>query len=209
MPPLCTAGYGLATGQWLYFLRALYLFFINSLFICLAAFLIVKQLHFRKKEFSSPEREKRVSRYMLVIVTLTILPSIYLAYRIVQKSIFESNAVKFVESEFHFAKTQVVTHKYIFDGKERSIELLLVGQSLPEILLDSIKRKMDSYKLKNAKLIVFQGLDAKQKIDLSAIKASVLEEFYAAQPQKNTTIDSSQSRLDKTLPDLKNELKAL
>lgn len=209
MPPLCTAGFGLATGQWLYFLGALYLFFINSLFICLAAFLIVKRLHFHKKEFSNPEVEKRVSRYMLAIVALTVLPSIYLAYRIVQKSIFESNAEKFIEAEFHFAKTQVVTRKYKFDGKARSIELLLVGQPVAEATLDSIEHKMDSYKLKNAKLIVFQGLDAKQKIDLSAIKASVLEELYATGSLRDTPDTSGESKLDKVLPDLQNEFKAL
>ena len=58
MPPLCTAGYSLASGQWYYFLGALYLFFINSLFICLATFLIVRHLQFQKKEFSSLQIEK-------------------------------------------------------------------------------------------------------------------------------------------------------
>ena len=42
MPPLCTAGFGLATGHMLYFLGAIYLFFINSLFICIATYIIVQ-----------------------------------------------------------------------------------------------------------------------------------------------------------------------
>ena len=33
MPPLCTAGYGLASGNLIYFLGAFYLYFINSVFI--------------------------------------------------------------------------------------------------------------------------------------------------------------------------------
>ena len=52
MPPLCTAGFGLATGKWYFFLGALYLYFINSLLICLATLLIVKHLKFHKKEFA-------------------------------------------------------------------------------------------------------------------------------------------------------------
>ena len=38
MPPLCTAGYGLATGHFLYFLGAFYLFFINTVFISLSTY---------------------------------------------------------------------------------------------------------------------------------------------------------------------------
>lgn len=206
MPPLCTAGYGLASGRWFYFLGALYLFFINSLFICIATFLIVKRLRFRKVEFSTPEREKKVSRYILVIVILTVLPSVYLAYRIVQRSIFETNADKFVQEQFHFVKTQVVTRKYHYDGGEQSIELLLVGQPLTDSFLDSARKKLAAYKLAGTKLSVYQGLDAKQKINLSAIKASVLEEVYASQHAADTIL---QARNPTALPDIKKELKAL
>ncbi|MBL7719787.1 MAG: TIGR00341 family protein [Flavipsychrobacter sp.] len=205
MPPLCTAGFGLATGQWLYFLGALYLFFINSLFICLATLLIVKRLRFHKVEFTSPEREKRVSRYILIIVTLTILPSIYLAYRIVQKTIFEENARKYVHAEFHFPKTQVVTRNYIFDGNQRTIELLLVGYPLEDWQIDSLRSRLPEYNLQDARLVVHQGLDAKQKIDLSAIKASVLEEVYA-NGQKS---DSIEQRRPPEAIELLGELKAL
>jgi uncharacterized hydrophobic protein (TIGR00271 family) len=208
MPPLCTAGFGLATGQWLYFLGALYLFFINSLFICLAAFLIVKRLRFSQVEFAAPERQKRVSRYIMIIVTLTILPSIYLGYRIVKKTIFETNAKAFVTGEFHFARTQVVIQKYIYKDKDPFIELLLVGQPLTEVILDSLENKLPSYGLKNTQLVVHQGLDAKQKIDLSAIKASVLEEVYANERAKDTVAAMSNG-MDKVIPDLRNELRTL
>ena len=51
MPPLCTAGFGLATAQWNYFFGAFYLFFINSVFISLSTYLIVRLLRFKPKEF--------------------------------------------------------------------------------------------------------------------------------------------------------------
>lgn len=208
MPPLCTAGFGLATGKWFYLLGAIYLFFINSLFICLATFLIVKKLHFHKVEFSSPEREKRVSRYILILVVLTVLPSIYLAYRIVRRSIFESNARKFVQNEFHFSRTQVVTHEFLFDGKQQKIELLLVGVPLSESLIDSLKNKMPAYDLGKTRLIVHQGLDAKQKIDLSEIKASVMEEIFATEHRDDTVKSNTEVR---NIADtsIKEELKAL
>lgn len=208
MPPLCTAGYGLATGQWFYLLGALYLFFINSLFICIGTFLIVKHLKFQKKTFASAETEKRVSRYVLLIVMLTVLPSIYMAYRIVQRSIFENNAQKFVQSEFHFPKTQVVTHQYRYDGKQSVIELLLMGQTLEDIALDSIKNKLPFYKLEHTELIIHQGLDARQKVDMSAIKASVLEEVFAAKLTMDKHTDNNQYR-NNNIPDIKKELTVL
>ena len=57
MPPLCTVGYGIATGQWAYAGGALYLFLINSVFIAGTALLFVRALHFPKKEFLDPARE--------------------------------------------------------------------------------------------------------------------------------------------------------
>jgi uncharacterized hydrophobic protein (TIGR00271 family) len=208
MPPLCTAGYGLATGKWMYFLGAFYLFFINSFFISIATFLIVKRLKFRKRSFATPETEQKVSRYILIIMIVTVLPSVYLAYRIVQRSIFESNAEKFVQSNFHFAKTQVVTHNYQYDGDKKRIELLLVGQELPESILDSIKIKLPAYGLQHTDLVIRQGMDAKQQIDLNAIKASVLEEVFAAErPPKNTP--AIINKLEAPVPDIEKELKSL
>jgi len=206
MPPLCTAGFGLASGKVFYFLGALYLFFINSLFICLATFLIVKRLRFHKVEFTTPENEKRVSRLIFILVIITVIPSIYLAYRIVQRSIFESNAKSFVRNEFHFARTQVVAPEYVYDGGQPRIELLLVGQPLPDTLVVTLRKKMPQYGLDNAKLVIHQGLDAKQKIDLSEIKASVLEEVYAQQ-HIDTQIHTLQRNNE--LPDLRQELHAL
>jgi len=208
MPPLCTAGFGLATGRWFYLFGAIYLFFINGLFICLATFLIVKKLRFHKVEFSSPEREKRVSRSIFILVVLTVLPSIYLAYRIVQRSIFENNAQKFVQNEFHFPRTQVVTHQFIFDGKQPMIELLLVGVPLSETMIDSMKDRMSAYDLGKTKLIVHQGLDAKQKIDLSEIKASVMEEIFATE-HRDDTLQQSREVKDRSDTGIRAELKAL
>lgn len=208
MPPLCTAGYGLASGQLLYFLGALYLFFINSLFICLSTFLVVKHLRFKKIEFSSRENEKRVSRIILLMVTITLLPSIYLAYRIVQQSIFETNAKRFIQREFRFPRTQVVTKNFFFDRKRQSIEVLLIGEVLPDDILDTLRSKMPAYFKNKTTLVVHQGLDAKQNIDLSEIKASVLEQVYASGRQK----DTFQNKNDTLIPQqllIKNELSAL
>jgi uncharacterized hydrophobic protein (TIGR00271 family) len=206
MPPLCTAGFGLATGKWYFFLGALYLYFINSLLICFATLIIVKHLKFHKKEFSSKEKEKRVIRSISIIVLITVLPSIYLAYRIVQRSIFEGNAKIFVQKEFHFQKTQVVGKTFSFERNKKSIELLLIGKELSQPIIDSLKNRMPLYDLDSTKLIIHQGLDAKQEIDLAQIKASILEDVYK---EEADSLPQPANKLNRPLPDISKELMAL
>lgn len=208
MPPLCTAGFGLATGQWFYILGALYLFFINSLFICLATFIIVRSLKFKKAEFATPKQQKRVVRSIWLMVIITILPSIYLAVRIVQKAIFEQNAKNFVQNEFRFSQTQVVTRNFRFDGKRSSIELLLIGQQLSSHTIDSLRGRMGVYNLDSNGLVIRQGLDAKKEIDLAQIRASILEDVFSA-ANKTDTAQVSLNKLELPMPDLKAELRSL
>lgn len=209
MPPLCTAGFGLATHNWVYLFGAAYLFFINSLFICLATFLIVKRLRFHKKEFQTKTIEKRVIRYISIIVIVTVLPSIYLAYRIVERSIFETNAKGFVRGEFKFNRTQVINRNYKMDGDKRSIELLLVGQELLPPVVDSLHKRMSVYGLDTStKLIIRQGLNARQEIDLAQIKASILEDVFK-EDKKKDTLPVTQKKIDLPIPDIQAELKSL
>ena len=73
MPPLCTAGYGLGTGQLIYFVGAFYLFFINAFFIALATYLMVRYLKFPRKTFLNPTTERKVRR-SIAIFTIVVVP---------------------------------------------------------------------------------------------------------------------------------------
>lgn len=178
MPPLCTAGFGIATGHWLYFLGAIYLFFINSVFICIATVLIVRYLGFHKREYEDEGKRRRMTRNLIIVVVLTVAPSIWLAYRIVQKAFFENAAQTFVSKEFNFQNTQVISKNFVYESKHPRIELLLIGRPLDTPTITELKTRMKSYHLGNAKLVVRQGLDAKQEIDFSQIKASIFEDVF-------------------------------
>ncbi|RYY24356.1 MAG: TIGR00341 family protein [Sphingobacteriaceae bacterium] len=195
MPPLCTAGFGLATGNWYFFLGALYLYFINSVFIAIATFLMARYLKMSKKQFKNSGIERRVTRYMMVIVVITILPSILMAFRIVDKSIFETNARKFVDEQFVFQKTQVVSRSYNYSSNNKSIDLLLIGEDLDKTAIDSLTRNLAAYKLKGIKLNIRQGLNAKQQIDFSQIKASILEDVFSNIPKTDTTNTTSNTAI--------------
>jgi uncharacterized hydrophobic protein (TIGR00271 family) len=186
MPPLCTAGFGIATGNWLFFLGALYLYFINSVFITLATYLLARYLKLHRQHLDDAENQKKASRYMIIIVVITILPSIYMAYRIVNRSIFETNARRFVDEQFSYQNTQVVSKTFKFENKKKEIDILLIGKTLDSLTIDSLNKKLTSYQLKGTRLNIRQGLNAKQQIDLSQIKASILEDVFTNIPKPDT-----------------------
>lgn len=207
MPPLCTAGFGLATGNMYYFIGAIYLYFINSVFICIATLLIVRYLKFHKKEFEDKASEKKKNRYMLIVVIITAAPSIYLAYRIVDKSIFETNAEKFVQGEFRYKYTQVVSKNYKYDSKSNEIDLLLIGRELSQAHIDSLKNKLPQYNLADTRLSIRQGLNARQEVDFSQIRASILEDVLNKQDSVNGY--NAAYNTSTAIPDIGSELKAL
>jgi len=207
MPPLCTAGYGLASGNIYFFMGAMYLYFINSIFICVATYLIVSYLKFHKKEFEDKAYEKRVRRYILIIVLVTAAPSVYLAYRIVDKSIFENNARAFIDKEINYSNVQVIARNYKYSRNGNEIDLLLLGQELSNKQIDSLKRKMSKYKLNKTILKIRQGLNAKNELDFSQIKASILEAVYKNDSTSKQT--NPYRSINIPIPDLNNELKSL
>ena len=177
MPPLCTAGYGLATGNLIYFFGAFYLYFINSVFISLATFLGVRVMHFQRKEFVDKNREKKVRKYIVLIAVLTMCPAVYLTVGIVQETFFEGAANRFINEQISFENTQVVDKKIHHDGKGREIRVVLIGQEVPEASIAIARGKMKDYKLDDTKLIVLQGMN-NAAVDISSIRAMVMEDFY-------------------------------
>ncbi len=210
MPPLCTVGYGIATGHWYYSLGALYLFFINSVFICTATVLIIRFMHFHKRVFQNDAHKKRLTRYMLIVVVLTIAPSVWLAYGIVRKAVFENSAQRFVSKEFDLPNTQVINSKFIFDAKAPKIELLLIGTVLDSSRIDTLKQHLEAYDLSGTSLIIRQGLNAQKQLDLAQIKASILDEAFNRADTNRVIIAQPALPPEKpALPDLKRELAAL
>jgi len=193
MPPLCTAGFGLATGNLLYFLGAFYLYFINSVFISLATVIGVRVMHFQLKAFVDKEREKMVKRYIVLIALGTMVPAVYLTYGIVKETFYQSGANHFISKEMDFPDTQVLDRKVSYDTKE--IRVVLIGKEVPEDRIVEARSKLKDYKLHNTKLVVFQGVN-NSTADISNIRSMVMEDFYknsekelASQKQKIDSLE--------------------
>lgn len=175
MPPLCTAGFGLATGNLLYFLGAFYLYFINSVFISLATYIGVRVMNFQRKEFVDKEREKLVKRYIVIIALATMCPAFYLTYGIVKQTFYTSTANNFINEELNFPNTQVIDRSILYDKKE--IRVVLIGSEVSAAEIAAAKDNMKHFNLTGTKLIIVQGMN-NETMDIGSLKAQVMEDFY-------------------------------
>ena len=193
MPPLCTAGYGIATGQFRYFIGAFYLFFINSLFISLASYSIVALLHYQKKTQVDKEKEKRVRKIMYAVIVVTIVPSVILAYGIIQRTSFEENADRYVTSVFHYNDTMLLDYQKSYHYKDRRSEIVvrLVGEPLSQSAIDNARSQMENYGLKNTDLVIRQTDTKGESVDVTALQKSYSELLE----EKNAQIARLQSRV--------------
>ena len=176
MPPLCTAGFGLATGNLLYFLGAFYLYFINSVFISLATYIGVRVMRFERKQFVDKERERMVKRYIVWITIATMCPAVYLTYNIVRETLYQTSANRFITQEFQFPDSQILNREISYDKHE--IRVVLVGKEIPENQIAEARNRLEEYNLDNTKLVVFQGVGNDHALDISNIKSMVMEDFY-------------------------------
>lgn len=175
MPPLCTAGFGFASGNIHYFLGAFYLYFINSVFISFGTYLGVRTMHFRQKEFVDKNREQFVRRSIVFVVLLTLLPAVYLTYGIVKSTLYEVAANRFISNELSFEKTQVLDRKVNYETNE--IQVVLVGDKVDEEKIELARLKLADYQLESTKLSVFQGTN-EDGIDLSSVRSMLMEDLY-------------------------------
>ncbi|MBR4380467.1 MAG: DUF389 domain-containing protein [Bacteroidaceae bacterium] len=202
MPPLCTAGFGLATGNLIYFLGAFYLYFINSVFICLSTYLGTRVMRFSRLKYVDKEREKKVRKYIIWVVILTMIPAIYLTIGILNDTIYEGSVNRFVAEQLSFDNAQVVDAKVEKRDGEKELRVVLVGKEIADSTIIMAQRRMADYKLQDTKLVVLQGVSGQQAatMDITSVRAQVLEDFYkngeVKLEQQALMIDSLRNRLD-------------
>ena len=155
MPPLCTAGYGLATLQWSFFFGALYLFFINTVFIGLSTLMIARLIRFPLRQWQDKDKEVRSNRIVLIIVTLTMIPSVYFAYDIVRKTNYADKVDEFIRNEAQFPNDYLL--KKDIDAANKEVTLTYGGELISESQIDSVTKQLKKYNLEDTKLNIRQG----------------------------------------------------
>jgi uncharacterized hydrophobic protein (TIGR00271 family) len=156
MPPLCTAGYGLATGQYYFFLGALFLFTINTVFIGIASIAISQFLKFPIRTIVDKAQKKRVNRLISIVIAIVILPSIFFGYKLVQKEKFIKNANNYISDISAFEGNYLL--KSDIDEVDKSITLIYGGMNLTNAQKETIIKKSNNFALNNPKINIKQGL---------------------------------------------------
>lgn len=174
MPPVCTAGFGLATGRWDFVGGALYLYTINCVFIAIATVIGIRTVHLRAHTFADAKTARRIKLGLYGLALSTALPSGYLAFKLVNEELFNSRARSFVEQEFAIAQTHVADLK--IHPKTRLIEVSLIGKPLDQRTLKTIEAHLATTALKEAKIIVHQS--ANNEVDMTALRSSLLGDLY-------------------------------
>lgn len=155
MPPLCTAGYGLATGHFLYFLGAFYLFFINTVFISLSTYVGVRLLHFHRKRLGTATLEAKARRIIMLLALFTLIPSVFVTFFMVRQSIFENNVARFVKKELAQSGTQIISNEV--DADSLMLNVVAVGRELTSAKIADAQNRMADYGMKSYRLNIIQG----------------------------------------------------
>ncbi len=163
MPPLCTAGYGLAKGNLEYFLGAMYLFTINTIFIAMATFIVLKVLRFPMLKYVNSAKRKRIGRIASLLAIVVMIPAVWTFINVLKESNFNRDAKDFVYNElselphFEYLKKNAI-YNYT-DSKTHSIEINTFGlDEIPETTISILQNRMKDYgALKGAKLVINQN----------------------------------------------------
>jgi uncharacterized hydrophobic protein (TIGR00271 family) len=165
MPPLCTAGYGIASLQPGFVFGALYLYLINTVYISLATYLFAKYFQFPKNNFSNPKDSIRSNRIILFLTLFTLLPSLYLGYDMVIKNRYVRNINQFLQAEIN-SKELFVLSKNV-DVTKRTITLNYIGKKVDSIESKRLHDRLRYYGIENTQIY----FDEKLK-NLSQAKSS-------------------------------------
>ncbi len=155
MPPLCTAGYGIATWELSYFLGAFYLFIINTVFIALATLLTIRILKFPYTHLPDKVEEKKARRIIGSVILVTVIPSIYFGYDVVQQSRYQTKVKNFINAEAVFPNDYLLNS--FIDYKSQTVALTYGGEKIGDSAVAALKRRLKFYNLDATKLDILQG----------------------------------------------------
>ena len=195
MPPLCTAGYGLATGNIASFLGALYLFCINCLFITMATYFLVKYFKFKKTEYADQGFGRRTQRITTLLILIFLIPSIWSAVILVKQNNFDKKATQFVET--HRSIGNSIIYDYKIEHQDGSVlKIFVTGETLSESGRSNLFVYASEYGIKEEQIVI--------------------KEYITQNPQDNEALfkgiyerlDSEIEKYESTIEQLNQELQA-
>lgn len=191
MPPLCTAGYGLATRQFDFFFGAFYLFTINTIFIAIASVWMSKLLKFPIRNIVDQGKKKKITRSITLVITIVLLPSLFFGYKLVQQEKFAQKAKQYVSNVSLFEGNYLLKHD--INPKKNKITLIYGGAALSDDQKNIVIKKATDFKIEDATIVIEQGLAFGNvngdNIELFKLKEQVFN-LNSSLSKRNSELDS-------------------
>lgn len=207
MPPLCTAGYGLAIGNFSYFFGAFYLYSINCFFICISTFLIVKYLKYEPVRSLNPKFEKQIRYGITSLILIMIIPSFYLAYNLLNEKKYTQKVEQFIANEFINKGYTIIYKNTKFNSNPKKIEVAFLTKKFNADEIKTLNQKLVQYDISNTILEIKQNV--------KDIKSEILDELNNQNKnlsEKDVLINNLQNELGEYKfdnSDIQKELKIL
>lgn len=191
MPPLCTAGFGLAVGKFTFFLGAFYLYTINCVFICIATFIIIKYLKYKPVKFLNIKYEKKIRYWISVLILVMIVPSVYLAYNLLQEKTYNQKAEEFISDQFTNKGYTIIYKNIKYNANPKQIELAFLSHRLNKEEEKKVNDQLKNYGLGNTQVVIRQSTK-----DIEREILNDLGNKSKALTEKDITINNLQNELD-------------
>ena len=207
MPPLCTAGYGLAIGNWEYFGGAMYLFTINTIFIALATFLVLKILRFPMLKYANSAKRKLISRLATIVAIVVMIPAVWTFLTVLKESRYERDFNAFVKNDIQSNSNLWYDKRDDdLDMSAKTIRLRFNGDISDE-MISALQNDKNRYEeIRDFELII----NANKTRNADRLLKS-LDRAYADLDRKDNIIDGLQkqiSQLEKNITNLNKQIES-
>ncbi len=200
MPPLCTAGYGIATGSTVFFFGAFYLFFINTVFISLSTYAMVRLLKFPIKEFVDQRTKKRIQTGIATFAFVVMVPSMYIFYNVIIEAQLSRSVNNFLSEQIKSELTEEVGWELMENDSSTILKVYVIGEFINKDKARKIEKKMKNYDMGGMKLKLVQMNVPKEERD--RIKTEVAGEVARSVMQKIELTREVQSKKDRHIDSL-------
>lgn len=176
MPPLATAGYGIAHWDATFFYGGFYLFLINAIFIALPAYVFVKVVKFPKVQIEDASTERKHKKYLIISLALILIPSVWVFVGVVKDSVFQANVDNFIDEVVQYDGANMIDYKS--DRESNTLEVFMLGEIVPKDIQKEWVRQLDEHGLDGANFKVSQSKEISLEMSDDHLSAEFIEDLY-------------------------------
>ena len=195
MPPLCTAGYGLSLFQFKFFFGAMYLFIINTVFITLATYVMVKYLRFKTVSGLDPVVAKRRRNTISALIAIVVIPSIISAIGMIQDNNFERKVEAFVRENRLVSRSYIYDYR-IFNDHGRKVEISLTGEPMSYDAQTAFFASARSHRIKDSQIVIKEHSLGMTEGEMNDLVRDIYDKTDREMAEKEAQLDRLQTRLD-------------